>query len=271
MGFICTVVNQKGGVGKTTTAVNLAAQVAAWGLRVLLVDGDPQGNATSHLGLNPRELPGPDLYRVLGGAAPAGEALVPTPFGVHVLPASPDLAGAGLELPGEPAWEGRLREALLPLRDRFDLIFVDSPPSLGPLTVLGLVAADGVLIPLQAEYLALEGLAHLIHTLRRIRAGLNPGLALVGIVLTLFDRRTRLALEVAREVRRHFPRSLFRTLVPRNVRLSEAPSHGLPIRLHAPGSPGDRAYRALAAELLGRLQIPVPREEAAAPTSEQGP
>ncbi len=251
---IVVFVNQKGGVGKTTTAVNLAAGLARRDQRVLLVDLDPQANATSALGVDPRGQEG--VYGLLLGDITAPDGIVLSPEGVSVMPASTALAGAEVELVPMMARERRLANALEPLRGRFDWIFIDCPPSLGLLTINALTAADSVVIPVQCEYMALEGLSRLTETLELVRRNLNPGLSILGVVLTMFDGRTRLAQQVADEVRRHFPETVMATVIPRAVRLSEAPSHGQSIFRYEPGGRGAEAYDALAVELLARVSIP---------------
>jgi len=251
MGTVFAVANQKGGVGKTTTAVNLGACVAEAGYETLLVDVDPQGNATVNLGLGKEEHP--NLYDVLGGESSAEAALLPT--GVErlaILPSTPDLAAANVELPRLEGSETRLREALAPLRDRFDYLFLDCPPSLGPLTVNALVAAERVIVPVQTEYFALEGLAGLLDTLGLIQRELNPRLSVAGMLLTMHDGRTRLGQDVEREVREHFPALVFETVIPRNVRLGEAPSYGQPVIHHDPHCAGADAYFSLAREVAAR-------------------
>ncbi len=243
------VANQKGGVGKTTTAVNLAAYLARLGKRVLLVDLDPQANATSGLGV--RHVDG-GVHAVLDGrVSPEDAVVVLEPFGLDLLPASPDLVGASAGLVEDPY---RLREQLEPLWPAYDLVLFDAPPSLGPLTLNALVAAEGVLVPLQAEYYALEGIAGLMDTIAEVRARLNPTLRLLGILLTMFDGRTLLAQQVEANVRDHFGDLVFWTVIPRNVRLSEAPSYGKPVAYYAPTSTGAQAYRRLAEEVIRRVE-----------------
>jgi chromosome partitioning protein len=251
MGTIYAIANQKGGVGKTTTAVNVAACIAEAGYPTLLVDIDAQANATVALGV-PKES-SPNVYDVLAGSASAADALRPTGVdGLSLLPAHPDLAGANVELPRQAGSESRLREALAPIKDRFAYILLDCPPSLGPLTVNALVAADRVIVPVQTEYFALEGLAGLLDTLSLIQRELNPRLTVAGMILTMHDGRTRLARDVEREVREHFPSLVFDTVIPRNVRLGEAPSYGRPVIHHDPHCPGADAYFELAKEVAAR-------------------
>ena len=255
MGKIIAFVNQKGGVGKTTSAVSLAAALGRRGQRVLLVDLDPQANATSACGLSPRELPG--SYEALVEEKPVRDLVrsVPEePF--SLLPASPALAGAEVELVPVLARERRLAAALEPVREEWDWILVDCPPSLGILTVNALTAADLVIIPVQCEYMALEGLSRLTETLELVRRNLNPNLSILGVLLTMYDARTRLSQDVVDEVRRHFPQT-FETIVPRSVRLSEAPSHGQTIFRYDPGGRSAAAYDALADEVLARTGVTV--------------
>jgi chromosome partitioning protein len=241
--------NQKGGVGKTTTVVNLGSYLALSGERVLVVDLDPQGNATSGLGLDRNSIERSVYDAVIDGAK-IGELTVPGPVpGLDVVPSAVALAGAEVELAPLEGRERRLGRLLLEIEADYDYVFVDCPPSLGLLTVNALTAADSVLIPLQSEYYALEGLTQLLATLDLVRDHLNPDLAVKGIVLTMFDARTRLSADVAAEVRRHLGERVFQTIIPRNVRLSEAPSHGQPISNYAPDSAGALAYAALAVEL----------------------
>ena len=245
--------NQKGGVGKTTTVVNVAAYLAGDGRRVLVVDLDPQGNATSGLGAE-RAAAGASVYDSLLGGVDIGSLIVPTETpGLWLVPSSIALAGAEVELAGVPQRERRLSRVIESVRADFDDIFIDCPPSLGLLTVNALTAADAVLIPMQCEYYALEGLSQLIATIHLVRDHLNPALAVRGVVLTMFDTRTNLSAEVAAEVRTHLGAAVFDTVVPRSVRLAEAPSHGRPIARYAPDSRGATAYRALATELRTRL------------------
>jgi chromosome partitioning protein len=252
---VIALANQKGGVGKTTTAVSLAAALADRGQRVLLLDADPQANATSALGAEPVE---GGLYQALVGDGQLLDAVRPTGTpGLFVIPATPSLAGAEVELVGVMAREFRMKRAIEPLRERFDLILVDCPPSLGLLTVNALAAADEVIVPVQCEYFALEGLGHLAHTIDLVRRNLNTSLRLRGVLLTMFDARTNLSRDVETEVRRHFANT-FRAVIPRSVRLSEAPSHGEPIQRYDPLSAGARAYDELAEELLAQLRAPVP-------------
>jgi chromosome partitioning protein len=245
------IANQKGGVGKTTTAVNVAACIAEAGYDTLLVDIDAQANATVGLGA-PKDAD-PSIYDVLTGDATAEDAIRPTTIErLQLLPATPDLAGANMELPRQAGSEYRLRDALAPIKDRFAFILLDCPPSLGPLTVNALVAADRVIVPVQTEYFALEGLAGLLDTLALIQRELNPRLAVAGMLLTMHDNRTRLGRDVEREVRQHFPELVFDTVIPRNVRIGEAPSYGVPVIHHDPHCAGADAYFELAKEVAAR-------------------
>ncbi len=251
MAQVLAIVNQKGGVGKTTTAVNLAASLAVQERRVLLVDLDPQGNATSGLGVQRDQGERPTIYQALIGEADARAATLPTEVPhLFLLPAGADLVGAELELVEVKEREHRLRAALEPLRDAYDYLFIDCPPSLGLLTVNALVAADRVLVPLQCEYYALEGLGSLLRTIDLIRNGLNRGLQLEGVVLTMFDARNNLARQVMKDVQAHLPGQVYDTVIPRNVRLSEAPSHGRPAILYDIESKGAQSYLQLAEEML---------------------
>jgi chromosome partitioning protein len=251
MGTIYAIANQKGGVGKTTTAVNVAACIAEAGYATLLVDIDPQANATVALGV-PKDLRC-SVYDVLTGAAGAEDAIVDTAIdGLKLMPATADLAAANVELPRRAESERLLHDALEPVRERFAFTLLDCPPSLGPLTINALVAADRVIVPVQAEYFALEGLAGLLETLALIQRDLNPRLAVAGMLLTMHDGRTRLARDVEREVREHFPDLVFDTVIPRNVRIGEAPSFGRPVTHHDPHSAGAGAYFELAKEVAQR-------------------
>jgi len=261
-GRVLAVTNQKGGVGKTTTAVSLAAFLAEAGCSVLLCDVDPQANATSSLGGGPTG--GPNVYEVLVDGVPLREAVVPTTVaGLQLLPSTMDLAGAELELAAAPGREDRLRRALEPSLGEFDVIVIDCPPSLGLLTVNALAASDAVLVPVQCEYFALEGLAALRRNVDLVRSHLNPGLRILGLVLTMLDGRTRLGSDVVAEVERVFGDLVLPTRIPRSVRLAEAPSFGQPISAFDPSSRGALAYRALAADVLERLRKLAPAAPAA--------
>lgn len=251
MGRIIAVVNQKGGVGKTTSAVNLTAALTESGKRVLLCDFDPQANATSGMGVDKRKTRS-TVYDVVVNERPILETIVHTRYG-DVLPSSADLAGAAVELLEFPDSQYRLEKALMPLRAIYDVIFIDCPPSLEMLTINALAAADGILVPVQCEYYALEGLSDLMSTLRMMKRKINPRLEIFGVALTMFDGRTNFSTQVAQEVRRHFPGKVYATVIPRNIRLAEAPSHGMPVSVYDGHSRGAVAYRAMADEILKKL------------------
>lgn len=248
---IYSLVNQKGGVGKTTTAINLGAYLAYYGQRVLLIDIDPQSNTTSCLGIDKYSVKNGSYDALINQEKVEASILRNPRLKISLLPASPSLAGAEVELVNELARENRLKEALEPVKDQYDYILIDCPPSLGLLTLNGMVAAqDGLIIPVQCEYLALEGLSMLNQTIERVRNAIFPGLKIRGVVLTMYDGRTNLAKDVVAEVRKHFPKFVMETLIPRSVRLAEAPSYGLPILAYYPSSPGGKAYNNLAREVL---------------------
>jgi chromosome partitioning protein len=251
MGMVYAIANQKGGVGKTTTAVNLAACAAAEGRQVLVVDLDQQCNATVALGLDRDQ--SPSTYECLCGDTSVAVAARPAgPDNLWIVPASHALAGASVELPRLDGFERRLRDGLGPVRERFALTLLDCPPALGPVTVNALAAADRVIVPVQAEYLELEGLVQFLETLESVRRGLNPTLVLTGVLITMYDERTRLAHDVEADLRSHLPEQVFDTVIPRSVRVAEAPSYGLPVVAHAPASRGATAYRSLLAEIMAR-------------------
>jgi chromosome partitioning protein len=263
MGYVYTLVNQKGGVGKTTTAINLGAYLAYYGQRVLIVDLDPQANATSSLKIDKNTVRG-GTYESLIRSSTLSQHILHNPrLKLSLLPSSPALAGAEVELVNELARETRLKKALDPILDRYDYILIDCPPSLGLLTLNGIVAAlDGVVIPVQCEYLALEGLSQLTQTLSRVRSAIFPGLKVFGVVLTMYDGRTNLSNDVVSEVRRYFSDRVFQSLIPRSVRLAEAPSYGQPITVYAPHSSGAEAYAALAREVLEINGVRIPSMQA---------
>jgi chromosome partitioning protein len=250
---VFALANQKGGVGKTTTAINLGAALAALEKRVLLVDCDPQGNASRGLGI--RATNRHHLYHALTGQVPVDSVVVSTGFPhFDIIPGDRDLVGVEVEFVGEQGWEGRLSTLLEPLADRYAAILLDCPPSLGHLTVLALTAAEGVVVPLQCEYFALEGISELVSTIGRVQASLNPTLSIFGVILTMYDERTNLSRDVADEARRHFGDRVFGTVIPRNIRLAEAPSHAQPILQYDIKSRGAEAYLALAKEFAERLR-----------------
>ncbi len=250
MGKIISIANQKGGVGKTTTSVNLAAALAHLGKRVCIVDIDPQGNSTSGLGIDKSEIKY-SVYDIIINGVPAKDAVIPTMMEtLFVIPANIDLVGAQVELVGKMARESYLKEALRPIKNDYDFIFLDCPPSLGVLTVNALNASDNVLVPIQCEFYALEGLSQLISTIKLVKKTLNPELEIEGVVLTMYDGRTNLSSQVVSEVKAYFKNKVYETIIPRNVRLSEAPSFGLPILKYDPKSLGSETYMALAEEVV---------------------
>jgi len=251
MGKIYTIANQKGGVGKTTTAINLGAYLAQLGQRVLLVDLDPQANATSSLGIDKNQVRGGTYQSILGDGSVKKSILKNPKLNLSILPSSPELAGAEVELVNEVGRENLLRRSLTSIQDEYDYLIIDCPPSLGLLTLNGLVAArDGVLIPVQCEYLAMEGISQLVSTIERVRRVIFPKLKIRGVIMTMFDGRTNLAGDVVAEIQKFFGDQVFETIIPRSVRLAEAPSYGVPIHMYSPGSRGAKAYRELAEELL---------------------
>jgi chromosome partitioning protein len=261
MGQVLGVVNQKGGVGKTTTAINLAACLALEGLRILLVDCDPQANASSGLGFQ-RDDNRHSIYDVLVGNSTAEQVILPTEIEtLKVLPGSKNLTGANIELAGAEDRALRLRAALEPVKDSYDVVVLDCPPALDLLTLNVLTAAEKLIVPMQAEYFALEGVSELVSTLERVRTAFNPGLTIEGVLLTMYDDRTNLAQQVTETLREHFKERLYKTAIPRNVRLAEAPSHGKPVALYDARSRGTEAYFELAGEFLARNQMESPRSK----------
>lgn len=258
MPLILALANQKGGVGKTTTAINLGAYLANFGKKVLLVDMDPQANASSSLGVSEAN---PSIYETLINDLPMAEVVATTKFPqLDLVPSARALAGGEIEMVHLPKREYRLKQALAAVQDQYDYVFIDTPPSLGLMTINGLTAAQGVIIPVQCEYLSLEGLTHLVQTIALVRRRLNPSLRIFGLVMTMFDGRTNLSSQVVEEVKKHFGDRVFRTVLPRSVRLSEAPSFGEPILAYAPKSPGGLAYEHLARELLERAEQVISQE-----------
>ena len=251
MGKILAVVNQKGGVGKTTSAVNLTAALHDLGLKVLLCDFDPQANATSGMGVDKRKIKH-SIYDVTINDVPIENAILSTQYG-DILPSAPDLAGAAVELIATDHRERQLEKAIQSVKGKYDVIFIDCPPSLELLTLNGLCAADGILVPVQCEYYALEGLSDLMSTLRMVKRKMNPRLEIFGVALTMFDGRTNFSTQVAQEVRRHFPGKVFASVIPRNIRLAEAPSHGKPVTSYDRSSRGAVAYKAMAEEIKAKL------------------
>ena len=250
MGLIYVFVNQKGGVGKTTSAINIGAYLATAGKSVLLVDFDAQGNLSSGVGAKP---PKPGIYELISGSVTPDQSIKKTAIaGLDVIPAGIDLSGATVELIGQEDRNFFLKKALEPVMDRYEYILIDCPPSLGLLTLNGMAAANAVLIPMQCEYFAMEGLTLLLQTIKRIQKSINPPLGICGIFFTMYDPRTRLAQDVVKQVSAYFKSTVFSTIIPRNVRLSEAPSYGMPISIYDPQCPGARAYHSLAQELIQR-------------------
>ena len=256
---IYTLVNQKGGVGKTTSAINLGAYLGYFGQKVLIVDLDPQANATSSLGIDKLTVKN-GTYEVVIGSAPIAPSILHNPrLKISILPSSPSLAGAEVELLDLPRREFRVREALEPILDRYNYILIDCPPSLSIITINGLMAAaNGVIIPVQCEYLALEGIGQLTQTIKRVQGSLYPQLDVRGVIMTMYDGRTRLAADVVSEIKKYFPTQVFQTIIPRSIRLAEAPSYGLPIALYAPSSGAAKAYMELTREILSQDGVNIP-------------